>query len=277
MSDHPTKQQRSDLTTSTGGWQPSSPSSATLPAASDRPGDSPFELDLKERQLRVDYQPIVDLESNSVFAHEALARSSSGRLAGPREMFEAASRVGKVGELGRVLRQMAVQHSPPLPLFVNVHPSELEAGWLAREDEAIFWHRSAVYVEISESVPMRHRHLCQTIVRELRGRGVFLAIDDLGADMSNLQAIAELAPDVIKLDRAMIAGLHLDTRQLRFVKHLVRLCTDMGSRVVAEGIETNEELQAVVEAGVQFAQGHLFSRPTFPAPDASKLVLPHAR
>jgi EAL domain-containing protein (putative c-di-GMP-specific phosphodiesterase class I) len=229
---------------------------------------SPIEQDMAEGMLRIHYQPIVDLETGAVFAQEALGRTASDRFDGPVGMFENALEVGCVGELGRALRHMAVQHSPALPLFVNVHPKEFDEGWLVRPDEAIFWHNEAVYLEITESMPLSHFALCQSVLRELRGKGVFLAVDDLGAGYSNLKYIADLAPDVVKLDRVLIAGLTGDTRQFRLVKHLVRLCTEMGARVVAEGIETKDELHAVIDAGAHYGQGFFLARPAFPAPAA---------
>ncbi len=227
---------------------------------------SPIERDMTESMLRIHYQPIVDLETGQVFAQEALGRTASTRFKGPIQMFAGALESHCVGELGRALRQIAVQHSPAVPLFVNVHPVEFDEGWLVRPDEAIFWHNEAVYLEITESMPLSHFALCQSVIRELRSKGVFLAIDDLGAGYSNLKYIADLAPDIVKLDRELVTGLSRDTRQFRLVKHLVRLCTDMGAQVVAEGIETADELHAVIDAGAHLGQGFYLARPAFPAP-----------
>ena len=228
---------------------------------------SPVTQEIEEGCLRIHYQPIVDLETRGTFAFEALARSTSDRFDGPVSLFAAALRDGVCGELGRSLREIAVQHSPQVPLFVNVNPNEFDEGWLVRPDEPIFWHTEAVYLEITESVPLTHFSLCQSVLREIRSKGVFLAVDDLGAGYSNLKYISDLSPDVVKLDRELVAGLTQDSRQHRLVKQLVRLCTEMGARVVAEGIETTEELNAVLDAGVHYGQGFLLARPAFPAPN----------
>src|SRR5690606_19909865 len=131
----------------------------------------------------------------------------------------------------------------------------------------IFWHNEEVYLEITESVPIHFFEQCHSVLAEARSKGVKLAVDDLGAGFSNLKYIADLAPDVVKLDRELIAGVSVGTRQHRLMRSLVRLCEDMGARVVAEGIETVEELRAVMEAGVHYGQGYLLARPGFPLPE----------
>jgi EAL domain-containing protein (putative c-di-GMP-specific phosphodiesterase class I) len=84
---------------------------------------------------------------------------------------------------------------------VNVHPQELNEGWLIRPDDPIFLHDDDVYLEITESVPLTHFDLCLNVLREIRSRGgVHFVIDDLGAGYSNLKSIADLEPRVVKLD-----------------------------------------------------------------------------
>jgi EAL domain-containing protein (putative c-di-GMP-specific phosphodiesterase class I) len=156
--------------------------------------------------------------------------------------------------------------APPHPLFVNLHPNEFDEGWLVQPDDPIFHHDHAVYLEITESVPLSHFSLCHSVLAELRGRGVLLAVDDLGAGYSNLKYISDLSPEVVKLDRGLIVNLKEGTRQHRLVSAIVRLCEDLGTKVVAEGIETEEEARAVVATGAHYGQGFYFARPSFPPP-----------
>ena len=125
-----------------------------------------------------------------------------------------------------------------------------------------------MFLEITEAVPLSHFRLCQNVLHEVRGRGVYLVVDDLGAGYSNLKYIADLHPRIVKLDRGLIAGLALHSRLFRLVKSIVVLCKDLGAQVVAEGIETLQELEAVREAGAQYAQGFLLARPDYPPPKA---------
>jgi EAL domain-containing protein (putative c-di-GMP-specific phosphodiesterase class I) len=224
-------------------------------------------------QLNVVFQPVLDLRSRRVFAYESLVRSSSPHFKGPPNLFSEAIGGKVCGALGRIIREMAAACCPGWPLFVNIHPNEFDEGWLVMPDDPIFVHESGVYLEITESVPLSHFRLVQSVLKEIRGRGVFLAVDDLGAGYSNLKYIADLAPEIVKLDRELVAGLHSEKRLQKLVRAIVRLCEDLDAKVVAEGIEDSAELRAVEDAGVHYGQGYLIARPSFPLPaiDRGKL------
>jgi EAL domain-containing protein (putative c-di-GMP-specific phosphodiesterase class I) len=221
---------------------------------------------LAHGELRVVYQPIVDLKNPRVFAYEALVRSTSPHFQGPPALFTEAIRSKYCGALGRVVREITVEHAPPCPLFVNIHPNEFDEGWLVQPDDPIFRHDHGIFLEITESVPLSHFSLCHSVLAEVRSRGVMLAVDDLGAGYSNLKYISDLSPQVVKLDRGLIVNLQKNTRQHRLVRAIVRLCEDLGTRVVAEGIETVEEARAVIDTGAHFGQGFYFARPSYPPP-----------
>ena len=104
-------------------------------------------------------------------------------------------------------------------------------------------------------------------MKDIRNRGAKLAVDDLGSGYSNLKYISDLRPDVVKLDRGLVGGLTKGTRLYRLVTAIVNLCVDMGAKVVAEGIETEGELRAVIGAGVHYGQGYLLARPASPPPE----------
>jgi EAL domain-containing protein (putative c-di-GMP-specific phosphodiesterase class I) len=221
---------------------------------------------IEEREVRVVYQPVVDLKTHAVFAYEALARPTSPEFDGPLALFAAAVEHSCTGELGRLLREMAIDDCPNDKLFVNIHPAELNEKWLVQPNDPIFQHNNDIYLEITESIPLSHFQLCQSILTEVRGRGVHLVVDDLGAGYSNLKYIVDLNPRVVKLDRGLIAGLVQGSRLFTLVSSVVTLCRDLGALVVAEGIETEEELHAVIAAGAHFGQGYLLARPSSPLP-----------
>jgi len=224
---------------------------------------------IEQKLVRVVYQPIVDLKDGRIFAHEALCRPASDFFHGPLELFAAAIKTGHVGRLGRLLRHMAVDGCPNVPLFLNLHPGEFGEGWLVRPDDAIFNHDHQVYLEITESAPISHYEFCHSVLDEIRSKGVLLVVDDLGAGYSNLKYIADLAPAVVKLDRELVMGLVKDSRLFTLCSGLVRLCNDLGARVVCEGIETAEELEAVIATGAHFGQGYYLARPSLPAPEVT--------
>jgi len=216
--------------------------------------------------LFVAFQPIVDLERREVFGYEALARCKSAIFKEALALIKEALAAKCMGELGRELRAMSVRSCPRTALFLNIHPSEFNEGWLVRPDDAMFFHDEPVYLEITESVPLSHYQHCHGVLKEIRGRGISLAVDDLGAGYSNLKYIADLSPEVVKLDRQLVANLRSETRLQKLVTALVRLCGDLGAKVVAEGIETREEMRAVIDTGAHYGQGYLFARPACPAP-----------
>jgi EAL domain-containing protein (putative c-di-GMP-specific phosphodiesterase class I) len=221
-------------------------------------------------ELSVVFQPIVDMHDGKLFAHEALVRCSRPELANPLVLFERAVEAGCVGRLGRMIRDIAVPLSETRPVFINVHPQELQEGWLVRPDDPIYAHDAEVFLEVTESVPLSHYALCLSVLREVRSRGgIQLVVDDLGAGYSNLKRIADLEPQVVKLDRGLIMGVDQSKRQRQLVASVVRLCNDLNASVVAEGIETEDELSALRDTGAHYGQGFLFARPAYPIPSVT--------
>jgi EAL domain-containing protein (putative c-di-GMP-specific phosphodiesterase class I) len=189
------------------------------------------------------------------------------RFASPPALFERAGQSRATGRLGRMIREIAVPLCGGLPLFVNLHPNELEEGWLVRPDDPIFSHDHDLYLEITESAPLTHFELCTSVLREVCSRAsAYLVVDDLGAGYSNLKIIADLEPKVVKLDRQLVQDLGSKPRQQKLVSFTVNLCNQLGAAVVAEGIETYDELMAVIDCGAQYGQGYLLARPGFPIP-----------
>jgi EAL domain-containing protein (putative c-di-GMP-specific phosphodiesterase class I) len=222
---------------------------------------------VKAEELRVVFQPIVGMADGRAFAYEALVRCSRPELRNPLVLFERAVAAGCAGRLGRMIREIALPIAGNLPIFLNVHPQELQEGWLVRPDDPIYAHEHDVFLEVTESVPLTHYELCQSVLKEVRVRGgVHLVVDDLGAGYSNLKRIIDLEPKVVKLDRGLILGVDRSKRQQQLVSSVVRLCADLNATVVAEGIETGSEFSALRDTGVHYGQGFLFARPEFPLP-----------
>ena len=244
-----------------------------MPPHSDRPTPSvglerrPSIRSLTANQLPSVYQPIVDLDSGKVFAHEALVRCKHEAFASPIGLFEHAVAEGSCGMLGRTIREGTFAEPPANPIFVNLHPHELRDRWLVQPDDPICFHDHQVYLEVTESATLDYFDLCVSVLKEVCARtGAFLVVDDLGAGYSNLGRVIELEPKVVKLDRALITGIDSSRRQQILVQHLVSLCEDLGATVVGEGIETLEELKALRDIGVHYGQGYFLARPGAPPP-----------
>jgi EAL domain-containing protein (putative c-di-GMP-specific phosphodiesterase class I) len=208
------------------------------------------------------YQPIVDLQTGRAFAYEVLARCKVPGLTNPAILFKRAAAERFCGALGRTLRKLGSERCRGIPLFLNVHPAELSDRFVIQPDDPMYAHDDDVYVEITESVPFSHYDLCASMLREIRARGgVHLVVDDLGAGYSNLKRIADLEPAVVKLDRELVTNLDQNRRQRTLVQAVVRMCVDLGAKVVAEGLETWDEVRVVRDCGCHYGQGYALGRP----------------
>jgi EAL domain-containing protein (putative c-di-GMP-specific phosphodiesterase class I) len=227
---------------------------------------SPGALDetLRDNRFGMVFQPIVDLKRKKIFAYEALVRPQLHP--NPPALIADAARQGRLGQLGRVLRKAAIMGCRDYALFVNVQPDELLEHFLIQPDDPIFEHGEDVYLELTEAVPLQRLDLCAHMLQEIQSRGVHVVVDDLGSGYSNLRYLADLNPRVVKLDRELITGLRPGTRRFKLVHGLVNLCNDIGAKVVAECIETPEELAAAIEAGCHLGQGYVLARPALPPP-----------
>jgi len=230
--------------------------------ASRRGDDTLLAIAMSQGDYGISYQPIFDLKTGAIFAKEALLRPQTDAFPGPLEMVHAAVEEGRIGEFGRMLRDLAVAGCPDHALFINAHPHEFDQKWLVQPDDPVFQHGCEVFLEVTEGAPLRELNLSHGTLRELARRGVNVVVDDLGAGYSNLRYLIDLDPKIVKLDRDMLRGIEHESRVIRLLRGLVRMCEDLGSRVVAEGIETKEQLDAIKSAGVHYGQGYFLERPS---------------
>lgn len=219
---------------------------------------------LANQRFKIVYQPIVEVRKRTTFAYEALVRAELFKS--PPELINLAARSGRLGELGRLMRERTVTDCSEHALFVNIHPDELNERYLVQPDDPIFRHPEELYLELTEAVPLSKLDVSAKVLSEIGDRGVHVVVDDLGSGYSNLRYLADLKPKVVKIDRELVTGLVPGTRRFTLMRNLVRMCTELSAMVVAEGIETPAELSAVIDAGVHLGQGYVLARPAFPPP-----------
>ncbi len=145
----------------------------------------------------------------------------------------------------------------PLLLLSNYHPSGLTLALL----EKYQLNPSRVVIELSEQYQVDDSTVLINAVHHYRELGFRIAIDDLGSGFSGLKLWSELKPDLIKIDRYFISQVHADPTKKEFVRSIIALAKSTGSAVVAEGIETREELLLCQELGADYGQGYLLGRP----------------
>jgi EAL domain-containing protein (putative c-di-GMP-specific phosphodiesterase class I) len=220
-----------------------------------------------DAEIGVVFQPIVEIATGRLLAHEALVRCTRPEFKQPPVLFEHAVKEGACGRLGRKIRDVAFQTCGDVALFVNLHPEELSSRWLVRPDDPIGFHKRPVYLEVTESATMAYFDLCQSVLKELCVRtNARLVIDDFGAGYSNLERLIQLQPAVVKLDLALTRDIHREQRKQIVARHMLALCRDLGAKVVSEGVETIDELECIRDLGVDYAQGYLIARPATPPP-----------
>lgn len=231
---------------------------------SDRAGlEVRFERALGE--LYMVFQPVVSWAARSVFAYEAFVRSHEESLRTPRELFDAAERLGRLKDLTARIHQLCGARLSSLPeyalLFVNLHVRDL-IGFVdfARSSSLVpVAHR--VVLELTERAALDQIPDIQAKVAELRQYGFRIALDDIGAGYAGLNSFTMLDPDIVKLDNLLIRDLDSAPTKRRLVASMTRLCSDLGMQVVAEGIETAAERDVLLELGCDLMQGFLFAHP----------------
>lgn len=221
-------------------------------------------------------QPIVDLRSGAIHAYEALARFEIEGELSTGELFALAERVGMREELDLACLTRGLELLPHRPagkrLTVNVS-SQLLADARAIELLVRQPDLHGLVLEITEEALVRDYAALQLALAPLVELGARVAVDDMGAGYSGLRHAIDLHPTYLKLDRALVRGVDRDPKRAALVDALLRYAQHAGSHIVAEGVETEGELAALIRLGVPLAQGFLLCRPAPPWPPLARTLV----
>jgi EAL domain-containing protein (putative c-di-GMP-specific phosphodiesterase class I) len=229
---------------------------------------------IADKAVSIVCQPIVDLVSRAVVAVEALSRFPGQPERPPEVWFSQASLAGLSEELELMSLEAALEVFPYLPdevsLSVNVGPLLLATDAMGNLLENVPPER--LVIELTEHIAVEDYRALSRKVEQLRSKGIRLAIDDTGAGISSLAHILSLRPDLIKLDRSLVSRVDTDPARRALAVALVGFASEIGSSVVAEGIETEGELGTLQALGIVLGQGFYFGPPApvrslFPAND----------
>jgi diguanylate cyclase (GGDEF)-like protein len=212
------------------------------------------------------FQPVVELATGRPAGYEALTRFASTPPRGPDEWFAQAHRVG----LGEELEALALRSALAVAdrpegtfLAVNVSPRAL----LSAPVRAALPHDlHGLVVELTEHELFGAEGELETELDALRARGARVALDDAGAGYAGLQQIIRIAPDILKLDRALVHGAHADGSRQALLEALIGFAGTTGAAVCAEGVEDLDDVRALVSLDVTYAQGYGLARPGSPWP-----------
>ncbi len=211
------------------------------------------------------YQPIVHWPERRVFGYEALLRSSEPTLQNPLQLLEAAERPGRMRDLSRAIRARVFEDSANAPkgvrLFVNLHSLDLNDEDLYDPTAPLSRIADRVVLEVTERESLDGVKNVSERTQRLRAMGYQIAVDDLGAGYAGLSSYSQLEPEIAKIDMSLVRGIDIEPRKKTIVRSMRELCESLKTLVVAEGIETPGERDALASIGCVLLQGYYFAKP----------------
>jgi PAS domain S-box-containing protein len=231
---------------------------------------------LDSGEFHVHYQPLVSVSTGSIVGFEALSRwHRPYGMVMPGDFIPVANETGMILTINRELLQIACQQvrqwqqkypsDPPLFLSVNITPKQFAQPDLSREIGQLIRQSGidprSVNLEITETIAMADADRSAAVLSELKALGVHLEIDDFGTGYSSLSRLQHLPVDTLKIDRAFVSRMDTDHDTHEIVRIILMLAHNLGLKVVAEGVETQAQLDLLRELHCEFAQGYLFSKP----------------
>jgi len=246
-----------------------------VPHADDLHLRQPLELAVREHTLTLAFQPLVYLETGQLLGFEALARwQHAGRSVPPDQFIPIAQRAGLMPALTDLVleeacrqlaewsaalghRRLRVGVNVPPALFTDAQLPDRVAACVQRYD----LETDQLVLEITEEALIEDPEAAASVAHRLRGLGVRISLDDFGRGYSSLVHLQRIPLQSLKIDRAFIRNVDTEPSAARFAGALIRLATDLGLDVVAEGIERSEQADVLRAAGGRFGQGYLYGRP----------------
>lgn len=234
-----------------------------------------LEYIIDNKAIRTVFQPIISLKDGSIFGHEALSRiTCESIITNPEMLFSVAGEYNRLWDLELLCRMTALEAAykfmiPPYSkmLFINVNPNTMHDENFKKGFTKEFLHQyhmkpQNVIFEITERNVILDMGGFLSTIDHYRSQDYKIAIDDAGAGYSGLNLISDINPDYIKLDMKLIHGIATDSLKYALVKSMVELSKASQIILIAEGIETYEELETLISLGVQYGQGYLIQKPT---------------
>ena len=229
---------------------------------------------LNQKKLNSVYQPIVSIRSAVILGWEALIRGPENSFfQSPDKIFSFAEAEGLLFPLEKICRESALNNlgelEPDQKIFINVHPNTINdpdftEGETVKILQDLHIKPKNVVFEITERHYINDFSSLNRTLTHYRDQGFLVAVDDLGCGSSTLQSIAEIRPDYIKIDVSLVRGVHKDGVKKALMETFVTFAEKIGSEIIAEGIEEEEEMAALVDIGVHYGQGYFFGKPTYP-------------
>jgi EAL domain-containing protein (putative c-di-GMP-specific phosphodiesterase class I)/GGDEF domain-containing protein len=225
---------------------------------------------VRDGAVMIEYHPIVVTDTAEIYGFEALARGGQRGLRSPEIMFSVAEEANMIWELSRLCRRRAIEGiqtnlEPHQFLFLNIDPHDFRDPTFRYldVDELGIENPDRIVLEITERTAITDYPVFQEYISSFRKQGFRFAVDDAGSGYAGLGSIANLEPDFIKLDISLISGIDTNFMKQNLVETMVSFANDHGIKVIAEGVEREEEWETVKALGAHYTQGFLFHKPRF--------------
>lgn len=247
-----------------------------------------FRTLLAKKQLRTVFQPIVNLTNGSILGFEGLTRGPiQSSFQSPLQLFKYAEEYGSLYTLEKIARELAFENSSTIlrndeKLFINLSPQVIydpsfTPGHTVSLLKQYKLSPQNIVFEITERSAIEDFSAFTKVLYHYRDQGFQIAVDDAGAGYSSLQAISEIQPDYIKVDRSLISKIHENNVKKHILDAFVTFAKKMDSIIIAEGIELEEELDTVIQLGIDCGQGYYISRPSFPVVELDETLIEKIR
>ncbi|MCB0272121.1 MAG: EAL domain-containing protein [Bdellovibrionales bacterium] len=235
---------------------------------------------LLEENVKTLYQPIIDIKNQNIFAFEALSRGpKNSEIEAPIILFTLAEEIGLLYDLDRLCRRRAIVNAKGKPagkkLFVNTLPNLIFDPEFGAKAFVEFLGENNIPIgdvvfEITERNAIEQFGKFKKALKYYIDAGIEIAIDDVGAGYSSLEAIVEIKPTFVKIDASVIRGLHESEIKRQMLKALIMLSKSIDAKIVAEGVENKKDLEVLVDYQIDYAQGYYFARPAPPFPTVTQ-------
>ncbi len=231
---------------------------------------------VQEEQFVLFYQPIIDLSKNKICKAEALIRWNhpSRGFISPEEFIPLAEEAGLINEIGQFTFKEAVSQTARIvkildnefQMSINTSPLQYHKNGMDLD----IWYsylRSCglsgknLVMEITEGILMEPSPAVMKNLNQLKELGIQVAIDDFGTGYSSLSYLKNFDFDILKIDQSFVRSLAIDTDEMALVKAIIIMAHKLGCKVVAEGIETKEQRDILIDAGCDYGQGYYYSKP----------------
>ncbi|WP_024555843.1 putative bifunctional diguanylate cyclase/phosphodiesterase [Franconibacter pulveris 1160] len=226
---------------------------------------------LVKKEFVVYYQPIVDSFSQEIYSYEALIRwvHPHKGLLSPDSFIPVAEKTGMINEMGKSVLEMACREAAswavPAKISVNVSPVQLSskafAGMVLSILKETGLPADRLELEVTESSLFTESATPMNTLNKLRAMGVKISIDDFGTGYSSLSRLSRLAFDKIKIDKSFVHSISTQEDALNIIRLITGMAKSLNMKAIAEGVETEEQLNSLQALGCDFAQGYLFGKP----------------